>query len=321
MSTDLVPRRDATLARLQDVAEQARDYAADAKAPATKRAYTADWKHFTTWCDEHGLPALPAAPQTLILYLTELADTHKVSTLQRRISAVSQAHKAAGHTTPTGDQRVRLVMAGIRRRKGVAQEGKAPATIEVVRHLVDTLGKDLMGKRDRALLLVGFAGAFRRSELVSLNLNDVQFTKQGLIVSLRRSKTDQEGEGRKVGIPPGVDPSTCPVRALRAWLDGARIQEGAIFRSMDRHGNVKAQRLSSKSVALIVKRCAESAGLDPEDYAGHSLRAGLATSAAAAGVSERAIMQQTGHTSTKMVRKYIRDGSLFRDNAAGKVGM
>jgi len=188
--------------------------------------------------------------------------------------------------------------------------------------MVETLSPtSLIGVRDRALLLVGFAGAFRRSELVSLDVADVAFGADGLIVQLRRSKTDQEGEGRKVGLPFGSNPLTCPVRAVRAWLDVAVIVRGPIFRPVDRHGNVAGTQLTDQSVALVVKRCAKAAGLDPRRYAGHSLRSGLATAAAMADVSERAIMAQTGHKSLPMVRRYIRDGSLFRRNAAAAVGL
>ena len=188
--------------------------------------------------------------------------------------------------------------------------------------MIETLAfTSAIGTRDRALLLVGFAGAFRRSELVSLDVADVTFGADGLIVQLRRSKTDQEGEGRKVGLPFGSNPLTCPVRALRAWLDVAVVARGPIFRAVDRHGNVADVRLTDQSVALVVKRCAKAAGLDSEKYAGHSLRSGLATAAAMADVSERAIMAQTGHKSLPMVRRYIRDGSLFRRNAAAAVGL
>ena len=217
---------------------------------------------------------------------------------------------------------MRLVFQGIRREKGSAQEGKAPAVTADVRAMVAMLSPtSLLGRRDRALLLVGFAGAFRRSELVALDMADVAFTGDGLVITIGRSKTDQEGAGRKVGLPYGSHPATCPVRALRTWLDATRIAEGPVFRYVDRHGNVARGRLSDKAVALVVKRCALAAGLDPRQYAGHSLRAGLATAAAQADVSERAIMAQTGHKSLPMVRKYIRDGSLFRNNAAAAVGL
>jgi integrase len=182
-------------------------------------------------------------------------------------------------------------------------------------------GDTAIGARDRALLLLGFAGAFRRSELVALDIDDVQITREGMIVTIRRSKTDQEGAGQKVGIPRGRHPGTCPVKALAAWLGLAGIEAGAIFRPITRHGLIQPGRLTDRSVARIVQRTAEAAGLDPSQFAGHSLRAGLATSAAMAGAEERDIMRQTRHKSVVVARRYIRDGSLFRNNAAGTVGL
>ena len=213
------------------------------------------------------------------------------------------------------------VLKGIRRTKGTAPACKAPLLVGQLKAALRDTREDLLGIRDRAVLLVGFSGAFRRSELVSLDVADIQFTDDGLVVSLRRSKTDQEGEGRKVGIPHASKPQTCPVRALKAWMEAAGISEGALFRSVNRHEKVAANRLSGRAVALIVKRAAELLGLDASAFAGHSLRAGLATSAAAAGASERSIMDQTGHRLVQMVRRYIRDGSLFRDNAAAHLGL
>jgi len=310
------------LARLDQVADDARDFAAHAKAPNTLKAYRLDWAHFSAWCAFHNLECLPATPNSVALYLSDLASSHRVSTLYRRLSGISQAHQAAGYLTPTTDAQVRLVFQGIRRALGSAPAQKNAAITAEVRAMVETLSlTSLGGVRDRALLLVGFAGAFRRSELVSLDVADVSFSGDGLVVTLRRGKTDQEGVGRKVGLPFGSNPLTCPVRSLRAWLDMAGIVSGPIFRRVDRHGNVSSVRLTDQSVALIVKRCARAAGLDYEKYAGHSLRSGLATAAAMADVSERAIMAQTGHKSLPMVRRYIRDGSLFRRNAAAAVGL
>jgi integrase len=187
--------------------------------------------------------------------------------------------------------------------------------------MLDKLPATRVGLRDRAVLLLGFAGAFRRSELVSLDVADLEFSSAGLIVTLRKSKTDQKGAGRRIGIPYGSTEGTCPVRAVQAWLETARISDGPVFRPLDRFQRVQTTRLSDKAVALIVKRRAKAVGLDPTRYAGHSLRAGLATSAAAAGASERVIMSQTGHRSADMVRKYIREGSLFTANPAGMVGL
>ncbi len=186
--------------------------------------------------------------------------------------------------------------------------------------MVSALPDSLLGTRDRALLLVGFAGAFRRSELCALRMSDLSFTQDGLTVTIRRSKTDQEGQGRKVGIPFGSNARTCPVVALQVWIEASGIERGRVFRSVTRHGKVNG-KLGSQSVALVVKRSAEAVGLDPANLAGHSLRSGFATSAAAAGATERSIMKQTGHRSLPALRGYIRDGSLFRENAAALVGL
>ena len=212
-------------------------------------------------------------------------------------------------------------MKGIRRTKGTAPAQKAPALTDDIRAMVDVTDAGIIGARDRALILVGFAGAFRRSELVGLNVEDCTFGKDGLTIILHRSKTDQDGAGRKVGIPYGSNPETCPVRVLQTWIEQAGITSGPQFRSISRHGRVQSGRLSGVDVARVVKKLAERAGLDPAKYAGHSLRAGHATSAAIAGASERSIMEQTGHRSVQMVRRYIRDGSLFRENSAGKLGL
>jgi integrase len=205
--------------------------------------------------------------------------------------------------------------AGIRRAKGTA-----PALTEDLRLMVRAMPYSLLGSRDRALLLIGFAGAFRRSELVSLDVEDLAFEREGVVVTLRRSKTDPVGQGRKIGIPLGSG-KTCPVRALERWMEAAGIEEGPLFRPVTRHSHVEDCRLSDKAVALIVKRWAQAVGLDPALYAGHSLRSGLATSAARNGASERSIMNQTGHRSVQMVRRYIREGTVFQENAAAKVGL
>lgn len=308
-------------AALMKAAEQARDYAESAKAPNTRRAYQSDWRAFTRWCDEHGRATLPASPDTLILYIASLAETRKVSTIQRRLSSISVAHQLAGHDSPTHDAHVRTVMQGIRRTKGSAPDAKEPAVTKVLKAMVEALPEGSIGVRDRALLLLGFAGAFRRSELVSLDVADVRETNDGLVITLRASKTDQSGEGTKKGIPYGSTPHTCPVRAVRAWKEAAGLTEGPLFRPINRHGQVRPRRLTGHAVATIVKKAAVLAGLEPEHFSGHSLRAGLATAAAQAGVNERVIMQQTGHKSLPVLRRYIRDGSLFRENAAAQVGL
>ena len=307
---------------LATAAARAEGYFKAAQAENTRRAYRSDWRHFSAWCPTAGRESLPAAPETVVLYLSTLAETARVSTLTRRISAISQAHQAAGFETPTAHLAVRKLMAGIRRQKGTAQTGKRPLATADLRGLLKPLDTHrILDVRDRALLLAGFAGAFRRSELVGLDVGDLEFNSAGLIVTIRRSKTDQEGQGRKVGLPYGSTPATCPVRALEAWLAVLGADEGPLFRGINRHGQLAGRRLTAQSVALVIKRLAAQAGMETRDLAGHSLRAGLATAAAAAGVSERSITAQTGHRSLATLRKYIREGSLFLENAAAKVGL
>jgi integrase len=324
MPTDLIVSerpQDTEVGPLTEIADRANEFVKQAKARNTVRAYQSDWTHFEGWCKVHGMFSLPATPETVALYVTDIAAIRKTATITRRISSISQAHQIAGFETPTKSSQVRLVLAGIRRTKGTAQAAKTPVLVDDLRRMISKLPENLLGVRDRGLLLICFAGAFRRSELVGLDVADVDITRDGLVITLRRSKVDQEGGGRKVGVPYGSNPATCPVRSLQDWLAQCGFSEGALFRPIDRFSNVAAIRLSSAAVAEIVKRYAAAAGMKASDFSGHSLRSGLATSAAMNGVSERAIMNQTGHRSVNMVRRYIRDGNLFRENAASKVGL
>src|SRR6266566_2973808 len=297
-------------------------YAAHSKAPHTWKAYQADLRDFTAWCEAHNLASLPATPETVAAYLADLTQRCKVSTIQRRLSAISQQHAAAKLESPTRSAVVRLTMQGIRRTHAPAQGVRKvqPAVTSVIYKLVDPLGTSLIDLRDRALILLGFAGAFRRSELAQLLLTDITETEDGLRVRLRHSKTDQEGEGFVKGIPYGHEYKTCPVRAWKAWKDAAGITDGQALRSITRHSKLGGS-LSDRAVADIIKRRALAAGLEFQEFSGHSLRAGLATAAAQAGVSERVIAKQTGHKSLPVLRGYIREGSLFTENAAAKVGL
>jgi integrase len=304
-----------------ELAQSIHDFVRASKAANTLRAYQSDWKHFSEWCQSHGLCALPADPATVAAYLAESAARLKVSTIERRLNAIAQAHAASSLESPTHDALVRNTMKGIRRTKGTAPAQKSPVLIDDIRALVDVVDAGIIGARDRALLLVGFAGAFRRSELVGLDVEDCTFGRDGLRIQLRRGKTDQTGEGRRLGIPYGSNPATCPIRALQDWIDQSGITSGPLFRGVNKHGQVQSDRLSDYGVVRIVKKLAERAGLDPSKFAGHSLRAGHATAAAIAGASERSIMNQTGHRSVQMVRRYIRDASLFRENSAAKLGL
>jgi site-specific recombinase XerD len=308
---------------LASLGRQAREFAAAAKAGNTLRAYQADWNDFREWCEAHQVTPLPATPETVALYLTDRAATLKTSSLARRLTTINRAHQAAGQPSPATMQNavVSEVWKGIKRKKGTAQHGKKPFLTLDLRRIIAGLPEDLQGVRDRALLLAGVAGGFRRSELAALRVEDLESTPDGLIVRLGRSKTDQEGQGRAVALPYGSDPLTCPVRALQAWLERAGVTAGPLFRAVDRYGLAGDQALHADSVGYLVKRAAGRAGLETAEYAGHSLRAGLATQAAMNGARELAIMKQTGHRSLNTVRKYIREGSLFRDNAATKLGL
>jgi integrase len=306
---------------LAEIAADARDYVAASRAENTTRVYRTGWAQFAAWCEEHRVIALPAGAETVALYVADLAKVAKPATIDLRLAAISAAHRAAGHDTPTKEEAVRLVRRGVRRTLGTAQRQVRPVTVPDLRAMLDGLGTDPAGCRDRALLLLGFAGALRRSELVGLDVADLTEGTDGLTIRLRRSKTDQEGVGRTVGIPYGSNLATCPVRSWRAWLELSSITEGAAFRPVDRHSHIGGARLSAPAVALVLKRHAARAGFDPREVSGHSLRAGLATSAAAAGVPERVIAEQTGHRGTAMLRRYIREGSLFRENAASAVGL
>ena len=317
--------------RLRETTRRARRYFESARAPATARAYASDLADFETWCkvEAGGLPTLPASPQTVALYIADMAGRGlKASTISRRLTAVSVLHKAAGLESPSLDERVKDVFKGIRREHGSLEKGAAPLLtptikrmILVARETAETPAQHQAALRDAALLLVGYAGAFRRSELSSLRIEDVEFVEDGATVLLGRSKTDQEGKGQKRALPYGSHPETCPVRNLGRWLELLGEDEGPIFRPIDRHGNLRRAALSYRSVCEVVKRRAQAAGLDRDRYSGHSLRAGLATAASAAGVSQRSIMDQGDWKSVQTVMRYVREGTLFKNNAAASVGL
>ena len=304
---------------------QESDVDADATAliaEETLRAYATAWKGFRAWCETNNLPSLPAEPETLILYLTDRASAGiRPATWLKWCAAVSHYHRAAGYESPSAAPAVRRAIKGLRRRYGSAQTQKAPLLIDELRGALALLPETIRGRRDAALLLLGFAGAFRRSELAGLDVGDIEETRQGLVVTLRFSKTDQEGRGRTVAIPFGRQPLTCPVRAVRAWRDIAAIRSGPLLRSVDRHGNVSKRRMHPETVAAVVKRLCAAIGLDAGRYAGHSLRAGLVTSALLAGSDDRSVMRQTGHKGREMVDRYNRAAQMWRDNAATKAGL
>lgn len=294
--------------------DSVKKYVAAAHSPATIRAYKADWSTFLGYCSERGLEALPASAEVIAAFLSSQSDAGvKVSTLSRRLAAIKFAHEVADLHAPTSSKTVKTVMQGIKREKGVAKAQKAPATNERIATMLESCPDTLIGLRDRAVLALGFAGAFRRSELVALNVEDLEVTDAGLRVHIRRSKTDQEGAGHVVAVPNGGKLGV--VSAVVAWLDAAGIEEGPIFRSISKGGKVSEASLSDKSVANIVKDYAEKAGLDPKEFAGHSLRAGFLTSAALAGADIFKMMEVSRHKHIEVLRVYVREADLFRNHA------
>lgn len=295
-----------------DIAKAA-DLAQQEKARSTQRAYGSDFQIFKAWCAGRGVNALPSAPESVAAFLAcEVDRGIRPSTIGRRVAAIRYAHKLAGHAVPTDDERVKATVRGIRRTLGTAPRKKTPAVAEMVISMALGAGDGLKGVRDRALLLLGFAGAFRRSELVALDCEDIVESETGLTITIRHSKTDQEGEGATIAIVRGS--IACPVEAVKAWRDAAGITTGPVFRSIRKGGKV-GSRLSAQSVADCVKAHAENVGLDPALFAGHSLRAGFLTSAAKRGASIFKMMDQSRHKSVDTLRGYVRDAEIFKDHA------
>jgi integrase len=288
------------------------DYVAAATADNTRRAYQVDLRMFLAWGG-----VLPASPESVAAYLVAHAVSLSPVTLSRRLVAIGRAHTTLGHLNPCRTELVKTTLRGIWRVHGRPQRQVQPALREDVLSMLPFM-TGTKGIRDRALILIGFAGALRRSELVALCHDDIAFVKEGLTILIRRSKTDQLGEGRKIAIP-FARSHACPVKALKTWLDHAGIDCGPLFCIVKKGGSIGTTPLSAQSVAAIVKQYARKAGLNAENYSGHSLRAGLITSAAKAGVSSWKIRQQTGHKSDAMLQRYIRGSQIFESNAAGSV--
>lgn len=307
---------------LQPIIEQAQQFFQQTTAANTRKAYHNDWRAFAAWCDEHGLQALPAAPEVVACYLTACAMRGlKMTTIRRHLAAINAIHHEQGMESPTRSTVVKGVLHGMQRTLGMPPQPVDALLTEDISRMVASLPATPQGIRDAAILLLGFAGAFRRSELVALNVTDVQLREEGALLLIQRSKTDQVGEGRWIGIPYGDHPLTCPVSALQRWLAVSGLTDGAIFRGLNRHGHLASARLSTRAVAEIVKRTAEAAGLDPTRYSGHSLRSGHCTTACRAGVPERIIMLQTGHRSERMLRRYLRRAEIFTENSAKALGL
>ena len=283
----------------------------NSKAKNTLRAYQADFRDFSNFCNQNGFKEMPTEPKILSLYITHLSAISKYSTLKRRIASIGVLHKMRGHYLDTKHPIIIENLMGIKRKNGVNQKGKKPLLINNLKLLINVIHQYQKNTnkllRDKAILLVGFSGGFRRSELVNIEYEDLDFVTEGLKIFIKKSKSDQSGEGLIKAIPYFNDENFCPVNALKKWLKHSKIKKGKIF------------NVSDKTVALIVKKYSNLAGLDSNKYSGHSLRSGFATSAAEAGAEERSIMSMTGHKSTEMVRRYIKEANLFKNNALNKI--
>ena len=309
VTRDLSSASDAALTPLRDLVRDLRD---GSRASSTRRAYTSAWRRFERWAQGVGAVAIPAAPEVVALYLASLvADTRALGTISRALVAIGQVHLDRGLRSPADDPDVRRVVKGIRRRLGATTTPKTALLSHDIQRMVTGLGDDARAIRDRALLLVGFASGLRRSEIASLDVEDLSFVEQGMVVTLRRSKTDQDAVGRRLGIAHGSGEILCAVLALQVWLERAQLANGAVFRAITRGGRITERRANERTVARVVKSAALRVGLDPKLYAAHSLRSGCATSMGAAGESDRAIMRRLGHRTVTMTYRYTRDVALF----------
>ena len=294
------------------------------KANNTIRAYKSDFHDFGLFCVKNGFKSLPTDPKTVSLYLTYLAaKDNKISTIKRRIVSIGVVHKMKGHYLDTKHPAIVENLLGIKRRKGVKQKGKKPLLINDLKILINVIDEENSSEfkiaRDRTIILLGFGGGFRRNELVSLDYEDLDFVNEGIKINIKKSKTDQFGEGSIKALPYFDNPHYCPVKSIQNWIKISKINQGAIFRKFHKGIKLSNDRLSDQSVALLIKYYLDLAGIDNKNYSGHSLRSGFATSAAEAGAEERSIMNMTGHKSTEMVRRYIKEANLFKNNALNKI--
>ena len=294
------------------------------KSDNTLRAYKSDFKDFGLFCAKNGFISLPSEPKVISLYLTHLSTKDiKMSTLKRRLVSIGVIHKLKGHYLDTKHPSIIENIMGIKRRKGSSQKGKKPILISDLKILIKAIDKqkndEIKKLRDRTIILIGFSGGFRRNEIVSLNYDDLEFMPEGLKITLRRSKTDQYGEGTLKGLPYFDNPEYCPVLSIKKWLDFSKINTGPVFRRFNKGSKLSEKRLTDQTVALLIKQYLKLAGIDSRNFSGHSLRSGFATSAAESGAEERTIMAMTGHKSTEMVRRYIKEANLFKNNALNKI--
>ena len=296
----------------------------NSKALNTVRAYKSDFKDFGLFCARSGFKALPTDPKIVSLYLTYLSTKDvKLSTIKRRLVSIGVIHRLRGHYLDTKHPAIVENLMGIKRRKGTIQKGKKPILISNLKQLIDVIDqekiKEINKLRDKSILLIGFAGGFRRNEIVSLDKEDLEFVFEGLKITVKRSKTDQFGEGLTKGIPYFKSIAYCPVTILQKWINISKITKGPLFRKISKGSRLLENRLTDQTVALIIKKYLNKSGIDSSNYSGHSLRSGFATSAAESGAEERSIMAMTGHKTTQMVRRYIQEANLFKNNALNKI--
>ena len=294
------------------------------KANNTIRAYKSDFKDFGLFCAKNGFNSIPSEPKIVSLYLTYLSTKKaKMSTLKRRLVSIGVIHKLKGYYLDTKHPSIIENIMGIRRRKGSIQKGKKPLLINSLKQLINVIDqqkiKEIKKLRDRTIILIGFSGGFRRNEIVSLDYDDLEFVNEGLKINLKRSKTDQFGFGLTKGLPYFTNSQYCPVISIKKWIKISEINSGPLFRRFTKGSNLSEDRLTDQSVALLMKKYLELAGIDSKNYSGHSLRSGFATSAAESGAEERSIMAMTGHKSTEMVRRYIKEANLFKNNPLNKI--
>ena len=311
--TDIKALQEETLLNLQS-----------SKASNTVRAYKSDFKDFTLFCLQNSLKSLPSEPKIISLYLTYLSTKDlKMSTLKRRLVSIGVIHRLKGYYLDTKHPSIIENIMGIKRRKGSIQRGKKPILISYLKEIIDVIDKqnieDIKKLRDRSIILIGFSGGFRRNEIISLDYDDLDFVKEGLKIQIKRSKTDQFGQGLTKALPYFDNSTYCPVVSLKNWIDISKIDSDALFRRFLKGSRLSEHRLTDQTVALLIKQYLELGGIDSKNYSGHSLRSGFATSAAESGAEERNIMAMTGHKSTEMVRRYIKEGNLFKNNALNKI--
>ena len=312
LTTDLKSLHETTLNNLKS-----------SKANNTLRAYKSDFRDFGAFCSRHKLCSLPTEPKIVSLYLTYLSKTSKISTLRRRLVSISMVHKLKGHYLDTKHPIIVENLMGIRRLKGSMQKGKKPLLINHLKSIINSINdlnaNETKKLRDKAIILIGFGGGFRRTELTSIDYEDLEFVPEGVKITLKKSKTDQFGEGMIKGLPYFADEYYCPVINLRSWLEISNIKTGAIFRRFSKGSVLTEHRLTDQSVALLIKQYLRLTGIEDKNFSGHSLRSGFATVAADSGADERSIMAMTGHKTTQMVRRYIREANLFKNNALNKI--